>query len=199
MTRAHSCKEQRSVVTTPVRRAFPARATKSSTGGRLSQRPAGTNPRTEQAADIFKPRVQRSPSRSQFDRSPCGQSEIISTSSPSACWFAVRSTVSLVLLFCSCRRCLHVWSSSTCVTFGWWWGFRSSRSSVSMWFMVLPGLSRRIVFGVAPPLMVDGRVLEGSSPSFASVCVGHGFLRCAFRRGVQSDCGRGYGKDPRAL
>ena len=35
---------------------------------------------------FFKPRVRRSRSRGQFDRSPCGQSEIISTSSLSACW-----------------------------------------------------------------------------------------------------------------
>ena len=32
----------------------------------------------------------------------------------------------------------------------WWWSFRTSRSSVSVLFKVLPGLSRMIVFGVAP-------------------------------------------------
>ena len=53
LTRAHGCKEQRSGVTTQNRRAPPARATNPRTGGRLTQRPAGTNPRTGQAAVIF--------------------------------------------------------------------------------------------------------------------------------------------------
>ena len=47
------CKEQRSGCTTQVRQAPPARATNPRTGGRLSQRPAGTNPRTGEAADSF--------------------------------------------------------------------------------------------------------------------------------------------------
>ena len=53
VTRAHSCKEQRSGVTTQDRRAPPARATNPRTGGRLTQRPAGSNPRTGQAAVLL--------------------------------------------------------------------------------------------------------------------------------------------------
>ena len=53
MTRAHGCKEQRSGVTTQDRRAPPARATNPRTGLRLTQKQAGFNPRTGQAAVIF--------------------------------------------------------------------------------------------------------------------------------------------------
>ena len=65
----------------------PQRATIPKTGGRLTQAPAGNNPTTGQAVVILKkPRVRRSRSRGQFDKPLYGQSEISSTSCPSACW-----------------------------------------------------------------------------------------------------------------
>ena len=78
------------------------------TGGRLTQAPAGTNPQLVKPSLFFKPRVRRSRSRGQFDKSPCGQSEISSTSCPSACWRlwykrCYHSTVSLGML--SAVRC----------------------------------------------------------------------------------------------
>ena len=56
------------------------------------------------------------------------------------------------MLFCSCRR-LHVWSFSSCVTFRWWWSFRTSR----IWRL---GLC--VVQGSARPEPVD-RLLNSSS------------------------------------
>ena len=48
--------------------------------------PAGTPRNWSSRLYFCKPRVRRSRSRGQFDKSLCGQSEISSTSSPSACW-----------------------------------------------------------------------------------------------------------------
>ena len=88
----------------------------------------------------------------------CGQAMLSQYGFP---WYAVRSTVSSGILFSLCVLVVyfHVSSSSSCVSrLERWqhpcggWSFRTSRSSVSVLFMVLPGLSRIVVFGVAPLL-----------------------------------------------
>ena len=149
----------------------PQRATISKTGGRLTRAPAGTNPTTGQAVVIFEnlvPEVSSTSrslaSRRSVPRVPlrpvggCGQ---VMLSQHGFHWYAVRSTVSFGIHFSLCVLVVyfHVSSSSSCVswlerwkrtTSLWWWSFRTSRSSVSVLFMVLLGLSRMIVFGVAP-------------------------------------------------
>ena len=155
----------------------PQRATISKTGGRLTQAPAGTNLTTGHAVVIFKtsssavtfPRSVRQvalwPVGDQFHELPFGLLEVVVQAMLSQYgfpWFAVRSTVSFGILFILCVLVVyfHVSSSSSCVsrlerwkgaTSLWWWSLRTSRSSVSVLFMVLPDLTRRIVFGVAPP------------------------------------------------
>ena len=62
--------------------------------GRPSRKLAGDCPKHQRAPApqlvkpslLFKPRVRRSRSRGQFEKLPHGQSEISSTSCPSACW-----------------------------------------------------------------------------------------------------------------
>ena len=138
---------------------------------------ATANTTTGQADVIFlKPRVRRSRSRGQFDKSPYGQSEISSTSCLSACWRlwcsrCYRCTVSLGLL--SAVRCPLVCYSALVVVFTygpphraypgskhgrratslWLWSFRSSRTR---W------LGLCVVQGSARPEPVD-RLLNSSS------------------------------------
>ena len=140
------------------------RATIPKTGGRLTQAPAGTNPTTGQAVVISKPRVRRSRSRGQFDKLPYGQSEISSTSCPSACWRlwyrrCYRSTVSLGMLSAVrfplvsyCSLCVlvvyfHVSSSSPCVSRLERW--KRSNVLVVVEFQVLSELGLCVVHGAA--------------------------------------------------
>ena len=119
---------------------------------------------------FLKPRVRRSRSRGQFDKSHCGQSEISSTSCPSACWRlwyrrCYHSTVSLCLLSavrfplvfyfpCVLVVYFHVSSSSSCGSRleGW----KRSSVLVVVESQDLSELGLCVVHGAASPDPEDG-------------------------------------------
>ena len=132
---------------------------------------------------FLKPRVRRSRSRGQLDKSPFGQSEISSTSSSSArwrlwyrrCyrstvfpWYALRSAVSFGILFfflsaswwCTC----HVSSSSSCVSLLEKW--KRSNVLVVVEFQDLSELGLCVVQGAARPEPED--CLRCSSAAYRS-------------------------------
>ena len=176
-----------------------ARATNPNTGGRLTQAPAGTNSTTGQAVVIFK--------NFEFGGHV---PEVSSTSRPSASRRSVPRVVLQLVGGCGAGlRLGGVFSRFVLLAVriparkmeeeprpcgGGVSGPLGARSLCSSW-------CSRIVFGVVPPLVGRRKSprLMWTSPSFASVGICHGFLRFAFRRSAQSDCSRGYGKDPRAL